>query len=74
MAALGLSVATWLLGKHVVAPLMLRGVTEVERAERLARLNRNALSRALLVLYLVYPGARHRPRRLHRCLTHDSQA
>jgi hypothetical protein len=47
---------TWQLGKRVVAPLALRGVTEAERAERLARLNRAALARALLVLYLVYPG------------------
>ena len=47
---------TWQLGKRVVAPLTLRGVTEAERTERLARLNRTALARTLLVLYLVYPG------------------
>ena len=61
LAALGLSAVTWQLGKRVVAPLALRGVTEAERAERLARLNRTALSRTLLLLYLVYPGALQRP-------------
>ena len=47
---------TWQLGKRVVAPLALRGVSEAERTERLARLNSTALARTLLVLYLVYPG------------------
>ena len=47
---------TWQLGKRVVAPLALRGVTDAERTERLARLNSTALARTLLVLYLVYPG------------------
>ena len=47
---------TWQLGKRVVAPLALRGVSEEERTERLWRLNRTALARTLLVLYLVYPG------------------
>ena len=56
LAAIGLSVATWLLGKHVVAPLALRGMPEVERRQRLARLNSTALARTLLVLYIVYPG------------------
>ena len=59
LAALGLSAVTWLLGKHVVAPLALSGATEAERTERLARLNRTALSRTLLLLYLVYPGTFH---------------
>ena len=60
LAALGLSVTTWLLGKFVVAPLALRGMAAPERAERLARLSSTALSRTLLTLYLVYPGALHR--------------
>ena len=57
LAALGLAGVTWQLGKRVVAPLALRGMNEGERTERLARLNRTALSRVLLMLYLVYPGA-----------------
>ena len=46
----------WLLGTRVVARVTLRGVAAEERAERLARFDSTVLSRALLVLYLVYPG------------------
>jgi hypothetical protein len=73
---MGLSVVTWQLGKRVVAPLALRGVDEAERTERLARLNRTALARTLLVLYLVYPGACRAPQPALQqpSLTHESQA
>jgi hypothetical protein len=54
---MGMCIGTWLVGKHAIAPLALRSVAEEERKERLARLNSTALSRALLILYLVYPGA-----------------
>ena len=73
---MGLSVVTWQLGKRVVAPLALRRVDEAERSERLARLNRTALARTLLVLYLVYPGTCRAPQAALQplCLTHELQA
>ena len=49
--------ALWLLGARGLARLTLRGLPPAERAERLTRFNSTCLSRALLVLYLVYPGA-----------------
>ena len=72
LAALALAGATLLFGKHVVAPLGLRGLSPDERALRLARLNRDALARVLLLLYLVYPGAccPRRRRALRNWLTH----
>ena len=68
LTALALAGATLLFGKHVVAPLGLRGMSEGERSLRLARLNRDALARVLLLLYLVYPGVcRVRPRDCRNC-------
>ena len=57
LTALALAGATLLLGKHVVAPLGLRGLSREARQRRLARMNRDALARVLLLLYHVYPGA-----------------
>jgi hypothetical protein len=45
------------LGTKVVARLSLRGLSEAERASRMAKFHSTLLSRALLVLYIVYPGA-----------------
>ena len=50
-------VCIWGLGVRVVAPLSLRSMPESERIDRLARFSSLLLSRALLLLYLVYPGA-----------------
>lgn len=50
-------VSIWGLGVHVVGPLFLRRLPESERVDRLARFSSLVLSRALLLLYLVYPGA-----------------
>lgn len=46
----------WLLGAKVVARVTLCGLDEAERADRLARFDSTMLSRALIVLFLVYPG------------------
>jgi len=46
----------YVLGVKLIAPLSLRGVSEQERSDRMAKFNSTVLSRALLVLYIVYPG------------------
>ncbi len=48
--------ALHVLGVKLIAPLSLRGMSEQERMDRLAKFNSTVLSRALLVLYIVYPG------------------
>ncbi len=58
----------------MVAPLALRGVAEAERAERHARLNKTALSRVLLLLYLVYPGVSVAIFAVFTCTTLESGA
>jgi hypothetical protein len=55
-AALALIGVAWLLGQRLLAPLSLRDASAGERAHRLRRFQTVCLSRALLVLYLVYPG------------------
>ena len=54
--ALALVGIVWLLGKRLLAPLTLRHASAAERALRLRRFQTVCLSRALLLLYLVYPG------------------
>jgi hypothetical protein len=54
--------ALWLFGAKLVARVTLRKMDEAERASRIAKFNSTVLARALLVLYLVYPGARSRDR------------
>jgi hypothetical protein len=53
--------ALWVTGKSVLARLTLRHCSEPERTERLAKFSSTVLQRMLLVLYLVYPGARQLP-------------
>jgi hypothetical protein len=53
MLAMG---ALWLVGSHVLAPLLLRGMEAAERQDRMSRFNSTVLTRTLLVLYIVYPG------------------
>ena len=55
---MGLAViaASWLVGQRLLAPRTLRDAPEAERAHRLRRFQTLCLSRALLLLYLVYPG------------------
>ena len=57
LAAMLAMAGLWVFGMRVVAPLSLRGMSDDERVDRLARFSSTVLSRALLVLYLVYPGA-----------------
>ncbi len=45
-------------GVKLVSRLSLRGMSEEERAARVSKFSSTVLSRALLVLYIVYPGAR----------------
>ena len=47
----------WLLGQYAVAPSTLGGVSAEERALRLRRFQTVCLSRSLMLLYLIYPGA-----------------
>ena len=49
-------VALYAFGVKLVAPLSLRGMSEQERSDRVAKFNSTVLSRALLLLYIVYPG------------------
>ena len=60
---LGAVAANW-FGTHVLARFTLRGMTAAERADRISRFHSTVLARALLVLYVVYPGART-PRMAH---------
>ena len=46
----------YMLGVKLIAPLSLRNVSEQDRSDRMAKFNSTVLSRALLVLYIVYPG------------------
>ena len=55
-AALALVGAVWLLGKRLLAPVTLRHAAASDRAHRLRRFQTVCLSRALLLMYLVYPG------------------
>ena len=55
-AALALVGAVWLLGKRLLAPLTLRHAAAAERAHRMRRFQTVCLSRALLLMFLVYPG------------------
>ena len=48
--------ASWVMGQRLLAPLTLRNATATERAHRVRRFQTVCLSRALLLLYLVYPG------------------
>jgi hypothetical protein len=66
--------ALWVLGTHGLARVTLRGLPPDERAERLTRFNSTVLTRALLVLYLVYPGARVAQGRAMRVRTADLPA
>jgi hypothetical protein len=59
----------YLLGDKVVSRLSLRDMSEEERASRMAKFRSTLLSRALLVLYVVYPGARAAARPV-ACLWH----
>ena len=49
--------ALYQLGVKVVSRLSLRDKSEEERADRIGRFSSTLLSRTLLVLYIVYPGA-----------------
>ena len=55
-AGLAVVGAAWLAGQRLLAPLTLRHASAAERAHRLRRFQTVCLSRALLLLYLVYPG------------------
>jgi hypothetical protein len=55
-AGLALVGVSWVAGQRLLAPLTLRSATAAERAHRLRRFQTVCLSRALLLLYLVYPG------------------
>ena len=55
-ACLGLIGAAWLAGQRLLAPRTLRDASAAERAQRLRRFQTLCLSRALLLMYLVYPG------------------
>ena len=55
-ACLALIGASWLAGQRLLAPRTLRDASAAERALRLRRFQTLCLSRALLLLYLVYPG------------------
>ena len=46
----------YVLGVKLIAPLSLRNKSEQDRSDRMAKFNSTVLSRALLVLYIVYPG------------------
>ncbi len=46
----------YIFGAHFVARVTLRNMSEEERATRRAAFNSTMLARALLLLYLVYPG------------------
>jgi hypothetical protein len=54
-AMLGMT-ALHVLGTKVVSRLSLRGLSEEERIDRVAKFSSLLLARALLVLYIVYPG------------------
>ena len=57
----------YVLGVKVVSRVSLRGMSDDERASRISQFSSTLLSRALLVLYIAYPGARaHRAGRLLR--------
>ena len=46
----------YMLGVKLIAPLSLRNMSEQDRSDRMAKFNSTVLPRALLVLYIVYPG------------------
>jgi len=48
--------AMFLFGKYVLAPLTLRGLPAEEMDRRVGKFQSTILGRALLILYLVYPG------------------
>jgi hypothetical protein len=56
VVGLAVIAASWLVGQRLLAPRTLRDAPEAERAHRLRRFQTLCLSRALLLLYLVYPG------------------
>ena len=46
----------FLLGKNVIAPVALKGLEPEEYARRVGKFQSNLLGKALLILYIVYPG------------------
>jgi hypothetical protein len=50
-------VGLWLLGSKLVARITLRNMSERDRRHRMERFKSTVLSRLLLMLYVVYPGA-----------------
>ena len=68
------SVALFLLGSHVLAPIALRDLPYAEREERLQRFKSSCLARVLLLLYLVYPGVSVAIFQVFKCTTLESGA